>query len=368
MPRRAPDKSFKPSMKEEVSMSLRNKRVRMRRTLACLTVLVCLTTIAPVSASAWGNEGHQITALVAYMLLTPRARNNVDAVLAGKKIDGIATWPDDLKRAGEGCVVPNAKGCNPNYRPETSQWHFVDMPLGDGRFDPKGDYCRSSRYGDCIVPAIDDFRDILNRSTRRTFASNGDEQKRKLHDALSFIVHLLGDIHQPLHCAQNNNDGGGNNVLVTWTGEPKYTYDVVWNLHSVWDEYLVDRNISLMPQGKRTYPAYAASLFKKLNKAERDYAQAKASNIESGRAETVVAWAEGSHALAKTSAYSLPSKTVKTSTRGAQKKDRQGKPLDLIVLNEKYFTDNMTEVEGQLRLGAVRLARILNEIYDKDIQ
>src|ERR1041384_7358932 len=172
-------------------MFLRNKRARLRRGLACLVMLVCSTTMMPVRTMAWGNEGHQITALIAYALLTPKARNNVLAVLEQEKITDVATWPDDLKRAGKGCVIPGAKECNPNYRPETAQWHFVDIPIsGEGKYDPQADYCRPSRYGDCIVPAIEDFRDILNKSTRRAFDSNSDEQKRKLHDALSFIVHL----------------------------------------------------------------------------------------------------------------------------------------------------------------------------------
>lgn len=348
-------------------MFLKSKERQLRRKLAGLIILVSLIAIMPVRAMAWGSEGHQITALIAYDLLTPRARNNVLAVLQGRKITALAVWPDDLKRAGQGCVIPGAIGCNPNYRPETAQWHFVDIPINESKYDPHGEYCRSSRYGDCIVPAIEDFRSILNRSTNRAFAANGDEQKRKLHDALSFVTHLLGDIHQPLHCADNK-DGGGNSVLVTWQNEPQYTWDNIWNLHSVWDEYIVDRNIKAMKPGQRTFRLYAKSLFNELSPAERDYAQLKSSSIEVGLDENVIVWAEGSLAVAKTSTYKLPTSTVKTSTRGFQKKDRNGKPLDIVVLDEKYFTDNMPVVEKQLRLGGIRLARILNEIYDKDIQ
>ena len=347
-------------------MPLRIRRGWLMRTMACLRTFVCLTTMMPGQAMAWGREGHQTTALIAYMLLTPRAQKNVLAVLQGKKIIEVSTWPDDIKRAGKGCVIPGAQGCSPEYRPETSQWHFVDIPFEGDKYDPQAD-CRASRYGDCIVPAIEEFRDILNKSTKRAFAANGDEQKRKLHDALSFIVHFLGDIHQPLHCAERNHDAGGNLVFVTWEGEPKYTYDDVWNLHSVWDEVLVERNIMMMPENKRTDTFYAKALFDKLSQAERDYAQLKSASIEAGRAENVIAWAEDSHVLAKSGAYRLPSKMVKTSTRGLQKKNPQGQPMDIVVLDEKYFTDNMPVVARQLQLGGVRLARILNEIYDKDM-
>ena len=340
---------------------------RGRRGLACLSTLVCLTTLLPGPAMAWSSQGHQITALIAYSLLTPRAQKNVLAILEGKQIIDVSTWPDQIKNAGKGCVIPGAADCKPEYRPETSQWHFVDIPFDKDKFDPQADYCRTTRYGDRIIPAIEGFRDILNGSTRRAFDANGDEQKRKLHDALAFIVHFLGDLHQPLHCAERNHDAGGNNVPVTWAGEPKYTYDDVWNLHSVWDDYLVRRNIMLMPQNKQTYAFYAKALLDKLNQAERDYAQLKAAHIESGHAENVIAWAEASHALAKSGAYHLPSHTVKTSTRGFQKKNPQGQAMDIVVLDEQYFTDNMAIVERQLQLGGVRLARVLNEIFDKDI-
>jgi S1/P1 Nuclease len=348
-------------------MLLRNRCGRLMRAMACLSILGCLTTLIPGRAMAWGGDGHRVTALIAYMLLTPRAQQNVLAVLQGKQIVVVATWPDDIKRAGKGCVVPGARGCSPEYRPETAQWHFVDIPYDADQYDPHADYCRSTRYGDCIVPAIEEFSGLLSESTRRAFAANTDEQKRKLHDALSFLVHFLGDIHQPLHCAERNHDAGGNNVLVTWEGEPKYQYDNVWNLHAVWDDVLVNRNIMAMPQDKRTYDFYARALFDKLGQAERDYAQLKSSSIKAGQAETVAAWANAGHALAKSGAYRLPSKTVETSTRGLQKKNPQGKPFDIIVLDEKYFTDNMPVVESQLRLGGVRLARMLNEIFDKDI-
>ena len=347
------------------------QRRRFIRITSRLIVLVLFASMLPIKAMAWGNEGHRITALIALALLTPRAQTNVKAVMEGRTIDDMATWPDDVKRASlpsQSCVVPGGPGCNPNYRPETVQWHFADLPLnGNGHFDPNADYCRNSRYGDCIVPAIEGFRDILKRSTNRAFAANSDEQKRKLNDALSFIVHFLGDIHQPLHCADNN-DAGGNSVLVTWQGEPKYTWDDVWNLHSVWDEYLVDRNIMIMPAGKRTYSLYAAALVSKLTAQERDYAQLKSAVLVAGQTETASAWAESSFALAKSSSYVLPSQKVKTSTRGFQKKDRNGNPLDIVVLDDNYFKKNMPVVERELVLGGVRLARILNEIYDKNIQ
>jgi hypothetical protein len=170
-----------------------------------------------------------------------------------------------------------------------------------------------------------------------------------------------------LHCADNN-DGGGNSLLVTWPNEAKYQYADIWNLHSVWDDYLVQRNIMTRPPAKRSYQEYAKWLVSTVSPGERDYATLKSATIESQLPEKVVAWAERSNALAKNSAYNLPKTTVKKSYRGFEKLNREGQAEDIVVLDETYFKASMADVERQLLLGGVRLARILNEIYDKDIQ
>src|SRR6185295_12385556 len=100
-------------------MLLRNRSGWLARGLAGWIIIVCLITILPGRARAWGRDGHQTTALIAYLLLTPRAQKNLLAVLQGRKIVEVSTWPDDIKRAGKGCVTPGAPGCGPEYRPET---------------------------------------------------------------------------------------------------------------------------------------------------------------------------------------------------------------------------------------------------------
>jgi nuclease S1 len=323
--------------------SKENVRPRRLRKLVCYSITLALLVMTlPVRTLAWGGEGHNITALVAYRLLNPRAKQNVDILLENRELIDVANWPDDMRDPN--CVVPGAPGCNPNYRPETVQWHFVDIPIsGNGHYSPTADYCRSTRKGDCIVPAIEDFRVILKASTNKPFASQKPEDKRRFHDALSFIIHFLGDIHQPLHCADKN-DFGGNSTMVTWQGEPQ-----PWKLHSLWDTYLVRRNIAQMTAPPRDYAHYAEQLIQSVSAAERNYAQLKSNTIKPGQAETVVAWAEASHAIARNVAYHLPQQS------------------GTITLDQSYFNAALPKVEEQLRLGGVRLARVLNEIFDKDI-
>ena len=322
----------------------------LKKFAAYLVTIAFLITMLPAPTLAWGGEGHRITALIAYKLLKPRAKANVDILLQGRTIAEVSTWPDDLKRPWVGfdpnpkCVVPGVDGCNPNYRPETALWHFVDIPVeSNGHFSKDADYCRSTRQGDCIVLAIDDFVALLNRSTEQAFSSYKVDKKRQYHDALGFLVHFLGDLHQPLHCAERNNDGGGNSVQVTWQNGPQT------NLHSVWDGELVKRNIRKMPSNKQNEGDYATWVVQHLSVAERDYANLESTTIKPGTPENVIAWAESSHTIARKVAYSKPAQAGVTT------------------LDQAYFDAAVPKVQEQLRLGGVRLARILNEIFDKDI-
>src|SRR2546423_537258 len=172
----------------DTSLPLSASRSFMKRITLIILALILLASGLAVMKTARAqragdendrsSQGHQITALIAYSLLTPRAQKNVPAILEGKQIIDVSTWPDQIKNAGKGCVIPGAADCKPEYRPETSQWHFVDIPFDKDKFDPQADYWRTTRYGDCIIPAIEGFRDTLNGSPRRAVHANGDHQQR----------------------------------------------------------------------------------------------------------------------------------------------------------------------------------------------
>jgi hypothetical protein len=115
----------------------------------------------------------------------------------------------------------------------------------------------------------------------------------------------------------------------------------------VWDSELVKRNISLA--GKQNYNDYAVWVVQHLSAAERNYATLNSETIEPGKPENVIAWAESSHTIARNVAYSKPAQPGVTT------------------LDQAYFDAAVPKVQQQLRLGGVRLARILNEIFDKDI-
>ena len=193
--------------------------------IAC--VLVCAVISLPAPARAWGCEGHQAVALLAEKHLTPHALAMAKQILAEGPIDpslsryckegGIdpiadaSTWPDDIRSS----------------RPETAPWHYIDIPLGTTHRDVEK-FCDPKES--CVTRAITNQLAIL-RSL--------ETDPRKRADALRFLIHFVGDLHQPLH-AVTNNDQGGNCVPVAFFDtlpqlRNPQTESYAPNLHGVWD-------------------------------------------------------------------------------------------------------------------------------------
>jgi nuclease S1 len=209
------------------------------RRLAAGTALVSgLLLLAPCPGWAWGCQGHQVVAFIAEKHLTPHARAMVEKILKDGPIDpaldryckdapadamaDASTWADDF-RSGH---------------PETGPWHYVDIPRGVSKFD-LANLCAES--SGCVTQAIRDQLAILR-------APAAGPQKKG--DALRFLIHFVGDLHQPLH-AITNNDQGGNCVPVAFFADlPQLrnhdTESYAPNLHSVWDSSILER----MTEGK----------------------------------------------------------------------------------------------------------------------
>jgi hypothetical protein len=156
-------------------------------------------------AFGWGPEGHRLVARIAYEQLKPAARERAGAILApGQTLASIASWADEVRRS----------------RPESAPWHYIDIPIGK----PHRDMARDCPKGDCVIAKIADLRKTLQDP-----ATPADQRR----EALMFLVHFVGDMHQPLHCSDRQ-DRGGNEVRVQFFGRQT-------NLHSVWDSGLLGR-------------------------------------------------------------------------------------------------------------------------------
>ena len=171
----------------------------MRRVL----VFVCLAVSVP--AFGWGPEGHSLVARLAAARLTPAAAAKVAAILGpGTTLASISSWADQVRRS----------------RTDSGPWHYIDIPINQ----PHLDMARDCPKGACVVTKIEDFEKELA-------APETTPEKRK--ESLMFIVHFVGDMHQPLHCSDNK-DKGGNDVKLEFLGKPS-------NLHTVWDSGLLGR-------------------------------------------------------------------------------------------------------------------------------
>ena len=173
--------------------------MKARYLLAC----VALAGALPSPAFAWGKTGHRVVAALADAQLSGLARAHVKELLGVESLDEAATWPDDMRSAP-----------GQFWQKTATPWHYVTL---NGIV-----YDHAPSEGDALE-ALSRYRATLQDPK----ASLADKQL-----ALRFIVHLVGDLHQPLHVGKCC-DRGGNDIKVKWFGRDL-------NLHSVWDSALVD--------------------------------------------------------------------------------------------------------------------------------
>jgi hypothetical protein len=267
----------------------------------------------PAGAFAWGQEGHEIVAAVARGYLTPQVQAKVDRMLAADQdkltahdMLGESTWADSYR----------------SEHRETGEWHYVDIELDHPDlkaacfgFPTSEPVASRGPAQDCIVNKVAEFTKELAYP-----ATPAAEQLL----ALKFLLHFVGDMHQPLHDADNH-DKGGNCVLLSLGGLRQV------NLHSYWDTVVV--------QGLGDDPGAVAEML-----AHRITPENKAA-WEKGDAE---AWAlEGFH-IAQTAVYTLGSKPGCGSDKSP------------ISLPAGYDAAAREVASSQLEKAGVRLAAVLN--------
>lgn len=174
----------------------------MRRFIAAFLVL-----ITPSTCFAWGGEAHQLVALIAEEHLTPATKAAVADLLDGANISDaeVASWADEIRRDRRG----------------TADWHYVKIPHDQKEFDPVRDAAREEN----VIDKVSEQAKVL---------ADKSAPREKRIEALKFVVHLVGDLHQPLHCAERHGDKGGNGRLVFFLDRR-----TAYSLHYVWDTGLI---------------------------------------------------------------------------------------------------------------------------------
>ncbi len=250
-------------------------------------ILVFFLVAISSAAFAWGPTGHRATGWIANKYLNKKARAAIEKLLNGQSLSMASTWMDEVRSDSTFDYM--------------SDWHFVTIPFGQtyeqSVKNPKGDI-------------IDTIEKIVAELKSKKLTKEQEVQKLKI------LIHLVGDIHQPLHVG-GKNDRGGNDVKVSWFRSDS-------NLHRVWDSDMIDDT-------KLSYTELAESLDK-----------ASANQLNSWQSASVRQWAKESQGF-EPQVYDIGN----------------GK------LGYRYSYLYFHIVRTRLLQAGVRLAGILNQVYGK---
>lgn len=240
---------------------------------------------------AWDATGHAIVAMLAEERLTPHARAVVKTLLQGQSFVDVASWPDQVRNK------------------QTAPWHYVNIEIEEAQYEPNR-HCPDRQ---CVVGQIERFRETL---------ADPSINPLKRQKALKYLIHFVGDLHQPLHAGQNH-DRGGNDVKVEFLGQSVNPFTKkAWNLHQVWDHGLLDQ-----------YALDAKQAVVQIDQYLRSHHEA---DLATG---SLVEWAMQSHDQARDHAY----------TFAADKR-----------LDDAYVKQALPVIEAQLVSAGIRLAHVLN--------
>ena len=293
-----------------------SKRLRQ----ALVAAILSAGLVAAPAARAWGVVGHAVVADIAEARLGPAALTQVYNLLAldlHGHLDEVSSWADDYRG-------PHA---------ETGPWHYVDIQIGDTAYDPTRD-CANQ---DCVIARTDEFIRVL--------ADRARLPEERLQ-ALKFVVHFVGDLHQPLHSGENH-DQGGNKIPVDFMGQTIAYGKYKMNLHSVWDTAIIERRLAAH-EGPNAHAAdlrQGAALIADRLRADIRPRDAK---VWLAPPATPAAWALDAHDLARDYAY-----------RGIARPGEPS-PSETVALGADYDTMAWAVVQLQLERAGVRLAAVLN--------
>jgi nuclease S1 len=268
-------------------------------------IAVLLIALIPAQLLAWGPKGHAIVADIAASRLTPIAKQNLQLLLGADSLASIASWADSVRKE----------------RDESYDWHFVDIPKDAPGFSEERDCFRPqdkhkdalTDHHNCVVDRIEMFQKIL-----------GDEKASRADrlEALKWVVHFVGDLHQPLHAVDEAR--GGNDIKLAVFGSPKCgDYDC--NLHWAWDTLLLE------------HTGYSEEEY-----VGRLNALIAQKHLENQAGGTPVDWANESHLQARHIIEAKPA-----------------------AIDEAYYQANIELVNQKLALAGLRLATLLNDTLGK---
>jgi hypothetical protein len=308
-----------------------------------LTSLALLIPASP--AFGWGCEGHQIVALIARAHLTPAAAAAVDRLLAEnpadpalnhycKSADAIAdtaAWADEVRNAEK-----------------TGLWHYVDIPLTEKKPVSLAPWC--APIGPAIAGSKEDRPGCVTNAIEYNWAILLDTSRPSADraTALRYIIHFVGDMHQPLH-SSDNDDHGGNCTAMTFFDQTRPA-----NLHSIWDTLLIQHELAAKKEIAADYA----------HRLDRQFADRWPAWGTLPVDPTAWAWENNRVARQFTYGDLKPAIPVEQPNPKADCNAERDKVAALkITIGDAYFNDTIPVVGEQLAKAGYRLADLLNRTF-----
>jgi len=282
-----------------------------------LGILVLTSTAS--SAAAWSATAHEIICEIAWRRFSPPAKRLVMKLRradkqAGRTFASSCAWADRVRRPG-------------GSHPRSGPWHYINVPPGSTGVDPKRD-CPSPRL--CVTWAIDHFVERL---------ADASLSARERAEALKFVAHFVGDVHQPLHVGRAD-DRGGNTIAVDFLGDfGSCKPGSERNLHEIWDRHLLTR-------AKFRWPTTANELDAALDPEQ----------VRAWKTTDVVGWANESYQLSERFVYQLPPPVERC---GAQK---------FHPITAAYADEATQIIRQRLQQAGVRLAHLIDKAARGEIR
>ena len=295
-----------------------------------LALCACLLFGGPLYVSAWGQEGHQVIAQLADNMLSDVARPQVYALMdPGQTLVEISTWPDDYSHSSQG----SWSGC----------LHYANIPQPEPLYNKSDCTTVDGVPNCCVIASIYNYTAILENGTSTAEAMEVASLTGE-PTPLSFLVHFVGDIHQPLH-AGFDCDEGGTKVDVVLKGYSQ-------SLHSAWDSGIIDNY-------NKNYASFAKELQGTID-----------SNPKISKMYTLYMkpeiWADESYNnYVRHVVYDFSTGLHNNHTGNPVIYPAgQGCPIKGVqTLPNDYQTRNIEAVKQRLMAGGIRLATLLNSIF-----
>jgi len=262
----------------------------LTNSLVILFTLIFLVPSIVDRAFAWGPMGHSIIGEIAQSKLLPKTKKIIREQLQTRSLANIANWADHVKK-----------------RRKQKPWHYTNIPEGILEYDRR----RDCPTGDCVTEVIPNMAQVLAKP--RAFL-------KERREALKYLAHFVGDIHQPLHLGYAS-DRGGNRISLRYRGRKT-------NLHALWDQGLIQRDGKSLVQYARRLNCNRTAAIRLKNLREE-----------------VIRWGLESRKIVLKSVYNFDVKSG---------------------LSPNYITRSRVIINRRMCKAGTRLAGILNQIFASD--